>query len=45
MKVAIIETEHFQYGLTQSELFEGEEKFFFVTQVMYDKMHEYNSAL
>ena len=45
MKVAIIETEHFQYGLTQSELFEGEEKFFFVTKVMYDKMHEYNPAL
>ena len=45
MKIAVIETEHFQYGLTQSELFEGEEKIFFVTQVMYDKMHEYNSAL
>ena len=43
MKVAIIETEHFQYGLTQSELVEGEEKFFFVTQMMCDKMHEYNS--
>ena len=45
MKVAIIEINHFQYGLTMSEIFEDHERFFFVTQVMYDKMHQYNSEL
>lgn len=45
MKVAIIETVHFQYGLTQSELFEGNEKIFFVTQEMHSKMHDYNQLL
>lgn len=41
MKVAIIETLHFQYGLTIAELFEDEEKVFFVTQDIRDKMHAY----
>lgn len=45
MKVAILETVHFQYGLTQSELFEDHERYFFVTQEMHDKMHEYNKKL
>jgi len=45
MKVAILETVHFQYGLTQSELFEEHERYFFVTQEMHDKMHEYNKCL
>lgn len=45
MKVAIIELVHFQYGLTQSEIFEDYEKIFFVTQEMYDKMHEYDANL
>ena len=45
MKVAILETVHFQYGLTQSELFENHERYFIVTQEMHDKMHEYNKSL
>lgn len=45
MKVAIIETVHFQYGLTQSEIFDSYEKLFFVTQEMYTKMHEYDKNL
>lgn len=44
MKVAIIEADHFQYGLTQSELFENDEKIFFVTQSIYEEMHEYDPA-
>lgn len=45
MKVAIIEINHFQYGLTMSEVFEDCERFFFVTQDMYDKMNQYDSEL
>ncbi|MDT8412238.1 MAG: hypothetical protein RQ875_07250 [Vicingaceae bacterium] len=45
MKVAIIEINHYQYGLTMSEIFEDYERFFFVTQDMYNKMHQYNSEL
>ena len=41
MTVAIIETVHFQYGLTVAELFEQEDKIFFVTQEMHDRMHSY----
>src|SRR3989344_8007846 len=45
MKVAIIETDHFQYGLTQSEIFEGHEKLFFVTQSIKNEMQQYHSEL
>lgn len=41
MKVVIIETVHFQYGLTQSEIFEGAERLFFVTLDIHDRMHAY----
>lgn len=41
MKVAIIETIHFQYGLTIAELFEHHDKIFFVTQDVNDQMHAY----
>ena len=45
MKVAIVETGHFQYALTQSEIFDEAEKLFFVHQHIKDEMLEYNSAL
>lgn len=45
MKVAIIETEHFQYALTQSEIFHDCEKIFFVLPLIKKQMQEYNSAL
>ena len=45
MKVVIIETVHFQYGLTQSEIFEDAERIFFVTQDMHDRMHAYAPGL
>lgn len=45
MKVAIIELDHFQYGLTQSELFEGHEKLFFVTKSIKNEMQDYNPGL
>jgi N-acetyl sugar amidotransferase len=45
MKVAIIELDHFQYGLTQSELFEGHEKLFFVTKSIKSEMQDYNPGL
>jgi N-acetyl sugar amidotransferase len=45
MRIAIVETDHFQYGLTISEIFENEEIVLFVTQDIYDKMHEYNASL
>ena len=41
MTVAIIETVHFQYGLSVAELFEQEDKIFFVTQEMHDRMHSH----
>ena len=45
MKVAIIEADHFQYGLTQAAIFEGQELLFFVTQSINDKMHQYQPDL
>lgn len=45
MKVVIVETVHFQYGLTQSEIFEDAEKIFFVTQDTHDRMHAYAPGL
>lgn len=45
MKIAIIETDHFQYGLTQSELFQGAEKLFFVTPQIGKEMKVYNEQL
>ena len=45
MKVAIIEADHFQYGLTQAAIFEGQELLFFVTQAIKDKMHQYQPEL
>lgn len=45
MKVAIIELDHFQYGLTQSEIFDGHEKLFFVTQSIKKEMADYNPGL
>jgi N-acetyl sugar amidotransferase len=41
MKVAIIETIHFQYGLTQSELFHDSELHFFVTDTIWKEMLAY----
>lgn len=45
MKVAILETVHFQYGLTQSEVFHDAEKVFFVTDELYRPMHDYDASL
>lgn len=45
MKVAIIEINHFQYGLTMSEIFENNDKLFFVTQELYDEMYQYSPEL
>jgi N-acetyl sugar amidotransferase len=45
MKVAIIEADHFQYGLTQSKIFEDQEKLFFVTPSIKKEMSEYHSEL
>jgi N-acetyl sugar amidotransferase len=45
MKVAIIEADHFQYGLTQSQIFEESEKIFFVTQAIKDNMYQYYPEL
>lgn len=45
MKVAIIETDHFQYGLTQSVVFEGNEIYFFVTESIKKEMHQYQPEL
>ncbi|HRD37736.1 MAG TPA: N-acetyl sugar amidotransferase [Bacteroidia bacterium] len=45
MKVAIIELDHFQYGLTQSEIFDGHEKIFFVSQNIKKEMTDYNPGL
>lgn len=45
MKVAIIETDHFQYGLTQSAIFEGHELLYFVTQNIKNEMHQYHPEL
>jgi len=45
MKVAIIEMDHFQYGLTQSEIFEEHERIFFVSQEIKDNMLNYKAEL
>lgn len=45
MKIAIIETDHFQYGLTQSAVFEGNEIYFFVTESIKKEMHQYQPEL
>lgn len=45
MKIAIIETDHFQYGLTQAALFEGSEILFFVTESIKNDMHRYQPEL
>lgn len=45
MKVAIVETDHFQYGLTQSCIFEGHDLHFFVTQSISNDMHRYQPEL
>lgn len=45
MKIAIIEVDHFQYGLTISELFEGHEKLFFTTPKIEQEMRAYNTNL
>lgn len=45
MKVAILEYDHFQYGLTISELFKGHEKIFFTPARIETEMREYNSVL
>lgn len=45
MKVAIIEMDHFQYGLTQSEIFEDHERLFFVNQEVKDSMLSYRPEL
>lgn len=41
MKVAILETVHFQYGLTQSELFHDGKLHFFVTETIWKEMQAY----
>lgn len=41
MKVAIFDYDHFQYALTISELFEGHEKIFIVSQSIHDDMLKY----
>lgn len=45
MKVAIIETDHFQYGLTQSAIFDGHELIFFVTPSIKNEMQQYQTEL
>ena len=45
MKIAILETIHFQYGLTQSAIFEGHELHFFVTEHIKNEMHQYQPEL
>jgi hypothetical protein len=45
MKIAIIEVDHFQYGLTISELFQGHKKLFFTTPRIEKEMREYNNDL
>ena len=45
MKIAILETSHFQYALTQSEIFEGHEKLFITPQRIKDEMHKYDPKL
>ncbi|MCO6481524.1 MAG: hypothetical protein J5I62_01895 [Flavobacteriales bacterium] len=45
MKVAILETVHFQYGLTQAEVFQDAEKVFFVTEELHRRMHDYDASL
>lgn len=45
MKVAIIEMDHFQYGLTQSEIFEEHKRIFFVSQEIKDNMLNYRAEL
>ncbi len=45
MKIAILETGHFQYALTQSEIFEGCEKIFFTLPHIKEDMHKYDPQL
>jgi len=45
MKIAILETGHFQYALTQSEIFEGCEKIFFTPTYIRNEMLEYSPEL
>lgn len=45
MKIAILETVHFQYGLAQSEVFGAAEKTFFITEELHRRMHDYDPAL
>lgn len=42
MQVAIVEINHFQYGLTMSEIFEEHSRIFFVTKDIYDHMLQYS---
>lgn len=44
MKVAIIETVHYQYGLTLSAIFKEADKVFFVTRDIHDGMHAYDAS-
>ena len=45
MKVAIIENDHFQYGLTMSSIFEEHERIFIVTELIKSRMFNYQPEL
>lgn len=45
MKIAILETGHFQYTLTQSEIFSECEQVIITTKLMYDDMLEYHPEM